>query len=136
MKSTLLLAYALLCATLLLSTACGGDSAEVYYNRGLDYQESGEHGLAIQQYDKAIDLDPNYLDAYNNRGNAYFDLGEHRRAIEDFDRAIELDPSDAIVYFNRGNTYNRLGEDHRAIEDYDRAIELDPSRLRKNDFMR
>ena len=107
MKSTLLLAYAALCAVLLLSTACGSDSPEAHYNRGLEYQESGEYRLAIQDYDKAIDLNPNFLDAYNNRGNTYFDLGEHRRAIEDFDRAIEIDPSDAVVYFNRGNTYNR-----------------------------
>ena len=40
----------------------------------------GELGRALKDYDKAIDLDPNYLDAYNNRGNAYFDLGEHRSA--------------------------------------------------------
>jgi len=80
----------------------------------------------IQEFNKAIPIDPDDSDAYNNRGNAYYDLGQWRRAIEDYDKAIHLDPDDAMAYYNRGVAYYNLGQWHRAMEDYDKAIQLDP----------
>ena len=46
---------------------------------------SASSARAIEDYDTAINLDPNYADAYYGRGVAYYDLGELRRAIEDYD---------------------------------------------------
>ena len=58
---------------------------------------------AIQDYDKAIELNPNSAYAYNNRGYAKFQLQEDYQAIEDYDKAIELDPNYAQAYhYNRG----------------------------------
>jgi len=50
---------------------------------------------SIEDYDKAIDLDPNDAAAYNNRGFSYRRLGQNERAIEDYDEAIKLDPDNA-----------------------------------------
>jgi len=76
--------HAAMCAVLLLSAACGDTSgergltdAESHYNRGFDYDESGEYRRAIQEYDRAIELDPNYADAYVNRGVTYDNLGNY-----------------------------------------------------------
>ena len=52
------------------------DSAEEYNERGNAYHEEGEYDLAIKDYNKAIELDPNYHAAYNSRGNAYKGPGE------------------------------------------------------------
>ena len=49
----------------------------------------------MQDFDRAIELDPNYPDALNNRGLAYTGKGQYDRAIQDFDRALRLDPKDA-----------------------------------------
>ena len=65
--------------------------AKEHFNRGFTYLELGESRKAIQEYDKAIQLDPNYAYAYNNRGFAYDELGEHQRAIQDHDKACSLD---------------------------------------------
>jgi tetratricopeptide (TPR) repeat protein len=97
-----------------------------YLNRGNAYKDKGLYDRAIQDYDRAIELDPKYADAYYNRGNAYKDKGLYDRAIQNYDRAIELDPKDAFAYYNRGNAYQDKGLYDRAIQDYDRAIELDP----------
>ena len=64
----------------------------------------------MEDYDKAIELDPNDAEAYNNRGNSYRDLGQYQRAIEDYDKAIELDPNDAEAPTHRQRALRALDE--------------------------
>ena len=97
-----------------------------YYNRGLVYEDQGEVERAIDDYTKAIDLNPNYANAYNNRGLVYENKGEVERAIEDFNRAIQLNPNLAETHNNRALTYKDQGEIERAINDFNRAIQLKP----------
>ena len=87
----------------------------------------GDFSGAIRDYDKAIELDPNYAAAYNNRGNSYATLMQYERSIQNYDKAIELNPNDAAAYNNRGNSYHNLKQYERAIQDYHKAIELDPN---------
>ncbi|PYY20346.1 MAG: hypothetical protein DMG62_23715 [Acidobacteria bacterium] len=84
---------------------------------------------AIEDYDRALDLDPASVSAYNGRGIACWSLKEYQRAIQDFERALDLDPTFAGAYNNRGLAYRGLKEYQRAIEDYDRAITLDPTSI-------
>ena len=100
--------------------------ANAYYNRGSAYDDEGEFDRAIQDYDKAIKLNPKDGWAYNNRGIAYRKKGEFDRALRDYDMAIKLNPKDADIYNNRGIAYAKKGEFDRAITDYDKAIRLDP----------
>ena len=65
---------------------------------------------SIEDYDKAIELDPNDAEAYNNRGNSYSDLGQYQRAIEDYDKAIELDPDYAEARIHRQRALRALDE--------------------------
>jgi tetratricopeptide (TPR) repeat protein len=102
------------------------EEAEQHYNKGVELREEGLHDQAIEEYDRAIELDSDYADAYVGRGDAYYYLGEYQPAIEDYDQAIELDPDFADAYVGRGDAYYYLGEYQPAIEDYDQAIELDP----------
>ena len=46
-----------------------------------------KHQQAIQEYDKAIQIDPDDALYYNNRGLAYRHLGQDQRASQDFDKA-------------------------------------------------
>ena len=65
----------------------------------------GNYDEALKDYDKAIELDPNYTFAYNNRGLAFYKLDKFEEALKDYDKAIELDPSYTFVYNNRGNAF-------------------------------
>ena len=100
--------------------------ASVYYNRGLAYSNKGQYDRAIQDFDQAIRLNPQYARAYVNRGFAYDDQGQRDRAIQDYDQAIRLNPQDARVYNIRGLTYNDQGQYDLAIQDFDQAIRLNP----------
>ena len=74
------------------------------------FYESGQFKKAIDEYDKAVQADPEHGSAYASRGAAYEKLAEHERAIEDYDRAIELDPTVASSYENRGAAYHNLSQ--------------------------
>ena len=81
---------------------------------------------AIDAYDRAIRLKPDYAEAYSNRGVAKSDLGRHDEAIADYDEAIRLKPDYAEVYSNLGDAKNDLGWYEDAIADCDKAIRLKP----------
>jgi len=101
-------------------------NAETLYNQGVYLDQQGQHEEAIAEYDEAIHLDPQYVDAYNNRGIAHQKLGQYERAIQDYGEAIRFHPQSSLAYNNRGNVYYTLGQLRRAIQDYDEAIRLDP----------
>jgi tetratricopeptide (TPR) repeat protein len=77
-------------------------SATDWFNRGLSSGISGKHQEAMEAFNKAIDLDPNYAGAYVGRGTVYQILGDNQQAIRDFGRAIELNSKYAQAYFRRG----------------------------------
>ena len=52
--------------------------------------ELGQYERAIQDYDEAIRLNPQYVYAYNNRGLTYQSLGKVEEAERDFQKAKEL----------------------------------------------
>ncbi len=101
-------------------------SAYTEFYFGLTRQNQNDQAGAIQHYDKALELKPDYAEAYNNRGNAHARKGDPGRAIQDYDKALELKPDYAKAYYNRGLAYARKGDPGRAIQDYDKALELKP----------
>ncbi len=62
-----------------------------YNNRGAAYAVLGQYQLAIEDYDKAIQLDPDYADPYYNRGAAYYVLDQDGKAEADYAKACRLD---------------------------------------------
>jgi tetratricopeptide (TPR) repeat protein len=81
---------------------------------------------AIGEYNRAIEIDPDYAPAYYNRGLAYAELGDTSKAIEDWTKAIEIDPDYADAYKSRGDVYRLLDEYERALADYRRASDIYP----------
>jgi tetratricopeptide (TPR) repeat protein len=94
--------------------------------RGTAYANQGAYDQAIQDFDEAIRLNPDFALAFTNRGNAYAAKGAYDRAIQDFDQAVRLKPDNALALYNRGNAYLRNGAYDRAIQDFDHAIQLAP----------
>ena len=98
--------------------------AETHFKWGNAKFGQGNLRGAIADYDRAIELNPNYAEAYFLRGVAKVVLGDYRGAKADFDRAIELNPNYTEACFFRGGAKVVLGDYRGAKADYDRAIEL------------
>lgn len=88
--------------------------------------EGGDCKAAIEHYDEAVRLKPDFVEAYNNRGGAKADLGCFEGALADYDEAIRLKPDLAEAYFGRGNAKQNLHRFEDALADYDEAIRIKP----------
>jgi len=73
------------------------DSAMAYFNRGLVYANKEDMDRAISDWDKAIELDPDFSAVYYNRGIAYANRGETQNAIADFKKVLELCSADETL---------------------------------------
>jgi tetratricopeptide (TPR) repeat protein len=105
----------------------GKSLAFAFYKRGNAYSQKEDYDQAIQDYDRAIRLNPGQAIAFSNRGVAYARKGNYDWAIQDYDQAIRLNPKHADAFSNRGAAYAHKGDYDRAIENYDQAIRLNPN---------
>lgn len=108
-----------------------------YYNRANAYVEKNEEDLAIKDYTKNIELDPNSADAYHNRGYAYRKNGDNKRAVEDYNRAIQIKPDNILFYNNRSIALLDLQEWEKAKSDLTiaRNMGVDIIALFRNTYM-
>ena len=101
------------------------DALLLYYS-GLSLYEEHQYSKAIQEFTKAIALDPNNWIVYAYRGLCYYKLKQNSRAIQDYTQAIDLEPTEANPHYNRGLAYSALKQDTQAIQEFTKAIDLDP----------
>lgn len=100
--------------------------AQQYNSRGMSIARQGNNKQAIEQYNRALELNPNDPATYINRGVAYHKLGDTDAALKDYNEAIQRDPESALAYSNRSNVYYDRGDYNQSLNDAKKAIELDP----------
>ena len=100
--------------------------ATILNDRAVAYARLGQPKLAIDDFNRAAQLFPEYAAIYNNRGSLLLALGYPDEAIKDFNRAILLAPGYAAALGNRAGAYSQVGHSDQAIGDYTRAIRLMP----------
>lgn len=105
------------------------DGKEAYFNLGNIYEESGDHALAIQNYDSVISLDSSYLPAYINRGVALYRIENIKGAINDFKNVLDQDPLNPQALTNIGVCYLEDEKFETAIDYFDIALEEDPENI-------
>jgi tetratricopeptide (TPR) repeat protein len=102
------------------------ENPDVYYLRGVAYENLRLHEKALQDYVKCAELDPARVDALNNKGVVLAKMERFAEAVAEFTRVIELAPEHALALRNRALSRHDLGEDESALTDYARAMELEP----------
>jgi tetratricopeptide (TPR) repeat protein len=98
--------------------------ARAYNVRGTALRALGDPQKAIQEFDRAVELEPN-SDNFYQRGATYQILGDHKRAILDFTSAIAWSPDKPQAYFARAESERALGEKEKAEKDHSQGRYLD-----------
>jgi tetratricopeptide (TPR) repeat protein len=62
----------------------------IYYQAGVNYAQDKQFQQAIEHYNKAIAVIPDYAAAYANRGMAHYHQNDSERAIQDLEKATNL----------------------------------------------
>ncbi len=100
------------------------DEATSYHESGKDKDERGDLDGAIADYDKAIALNPNYVQAYSDRGLSKEFNGDLTGAIADYDMAIALAPKESDAYYYRGTVKEAKGDYTGALADFVKSHSL------------
>lgn len=118
--------YIILIIVIFEVLAFGGcvSTAQLCYEQGIAYSNSGQNEMAIAKFSKAIECNPNLSAAYFRRSISYSKIGQYSLAMADEDKTIQLDPEHAIAYCNRGVSHMLNKNYDAAITDFTRSIEL------------
>jgi len=100
------------------------ENAEEFNDRGNRYSRNGAYEQAIEDYSRAIGLDPGFAEAYFNRGVSKYELGLYGASIEDLTQAIDLNPLDDNYYGRRSLAYLFNDQPELAEQDQDICDEL------------
>ena len=105
---------------------CGYDNALSHYELGVVYGQRGLDQLAMEQYQRAIDVKPEYSEALNNLGSLLLKAGRIVDAIACFEKALRYEPRLATAHWNIGFGRLQQGRADEAITHFEAAIALKP----------
>lgn len=96
---------------------------------GVLYRIDGKYDKAVEQYNKALELDPNYGEAHNELGYAYLFMRNFEKSLEHFKKYASLNPDDANPRDSMAEAYFLMGRLDEAIAKYKEALEIKPDWL-------
>lgn len=100
---------------------------QVLYSIGSIYGKDLQNlPKAIEYLEKAIQSNPQGIEAYKDLGVAYGFTQNFKKSIEMSEKALAIDPSDAQTYVNIGVNYRNMGDEAKAKEYFAKAAEWDP----------
>ncbi len=99
----------------------------VWYDMGIAQKHNGDLEGALDSYNKALELKPEYYQAHINRGGVYNAMKEYKKALADFNAALEVGDI-TFAYSGRGEAYYGLKQYDKAISDFKMALSLSPGR--------
>ncbi|HEX5626078.1 MAG TPA: tetratricopeptide repeat protein, partial [Saprospiraceae bacterium] len=92
-------------------------NAQAYYLAGHVFYEMGDTGRAVNAYQKAVDLEPEFRKAWIQLGDVLSEL-KNPRAIAYYDNAILMDSLDEVVLEKKAYALYSLGKNAEAIALY------------------
>lgn len=101
-------------------------TALAFESRAAVLHKQGKLDAAVQDFTRAIELDPRSPRLLNNRGFLQFSRQQFDAALVDFDAAISLDPHYANAFNNRGLLHIAQGQHRQAVLDLNQAIQANP----------
>jgi tetratricopeptide (TPR) repeat protein len=111
------------------AAAAGGDglkSAAEFQRRGQANASRREYVAAIDDFSKAIELEPSNGAHYHARAMARLANRQPVLAMADLDQALKYNPSDVPALITRGRLYLQARDPGRATSDFEAALKLDP----------
>lgn len=104
-------------------TSISAQNPRKFYKVGEEFYENGKYEDAIDQFSKAIDVDPDYENAYAMRAKVYEDMENYEAAREDYERLGIFDETNEEYFYNGARMSYKLGDYTDALLKLNKTLE-------------
>ncbi len=110
--------------------------AHEYYLMGNEcITKAHDANAAIRCFDKALNLNPNYVEAWVRKGVTLLDMGEDYDAQVCLNKAVKLSPKSFKARYNRGKCLLKLKYYDEAILDFQQAVSIKPKHAASHEYL-
>ena len=110
--------------------------AHEYYLMGNEcITKAHDANAAIRCFDKALNLNPNYVEAWVRKGVTLLDIGEDYEAQVCLNKAVKLSPKSFKARYNRGKCLLKLKYYDEAILDFQQAVSIKPKHAASHEYL-
>jgi protein O-mannosyl-transferase len=102
------------------------DNVRARSNLGRALLNAGRMPEAIEQYEQALRIQPNFAPAHDSLANALVQEGRLDEAIRHYEQALRFDPGLVDAHYDFGLALEKAGRVPEAIQQYEQALRLRP----------
>jgi tetratricopeptide (TPR) repeat protein len=102
------------------------NSDQAWYNLGISYSDTKQHPQAINAYQQALRINPEYAKAWANLGITYSDTQQYLQAIDAYQQALRIKPELVNAWGNLGIAYANTQQYPQAISAYQQVLRINP----------
>lgn len=110
--------------SLINSNGNHNENSEYWVLKGMSLRKLEKNWESLKAYNKALEIDPNDINALSNKGEVLNKLGLFEEAISHLNKSIELEPTNLAAWHNISQTFLALGQWEKAIGAVDRSFQL------------
>jgi tetratricopeptide (TPR) repeat protein len=111
------------------------ESATAHFNLGLAYNNMGHMDRAEQAYRKALEIDPDLVEAWVNLGGVLMIKWDFQASVDANKEALKRKDDLVLAHYNIGQAYLYLGNAEAVVQSNSRVIELDPNHAAGHYFL-
>ncbi len=99
---------------------------EIFYSLGVYYKNNYDFDKSIIEFNKALEIDPNYGDIHNELGYVYLQMGDFSKAVEHLKKYVSLHMAEANPLDSLAEAYFDMGQLDEALANYKDALKIKP----------
>ena len=103
------------------------NNAEAHLLRGLIYKEENRRGPAIEEFEEAIRLRPDLVEARVQLAIYFMEAGNATGAVPHLETAIRYDNANVLAHLSLGDAYRLIGKSAQAKQELEWVAQKDPS---------
>ncbi|MCU0536375.1 MAG: tetratricopeptide repeat protein [Hydrococcus sp. Prado102] len=100
------------------------NNAIALYRQGDTFYNLKSYDRALQAYEKALKIRPEYAEAWIGKGNVQQASGKSKDALNSYEKAIQIQPRNWQAWIGRAQVLDKLGKSQEAIDTFKGAIQI------------
>lgn len=100
------------------------DSAYGHFSKGWFWAQEENYPMAVEEYQTALQIRPQFGEARNNLASAHFHLGNWSDSIREYEEVLRQNPDWSETHLNLGSAYYMAGRAFASIQAWEKALQI------------